>query len=105
MKQENILFKIKSEFFIKNLINDLDKKKQLQFIKGNKELLRLMKKNINDYKEYHYIFSTIEIEIKPSETYGKFINLDNKDEGEEERKKNYHIYFNDSKVEKKINII
>ena len=44
MKQENILFKIKSEFFIKNLINDLDKKKQLQFIKGNKELHRLIKK-------------------------------------------------------------
>ena len=105
MKQENILFKIKCEFLIKNLINNLDKKKQLQFIKGNKKLHRLMKKNINDYKEYHDIFSTIEIEIKPSETYGKFINLDNKDEGEEEREKNYHIYFNDSKVEKKINII
>ena len=48
--------------------------------------------NINDYKEYPKIYSSIEVEIIPlNNKYGYFINIDKKD------KFDYHIYFNNNK--------
>ena len=90
---------IKCKYIAIEVLELLDEKRLLQIIKENKKLQMLMNRNIFDYKNNYKIFSSIEIEIKPSETLGKFINLDNKDEGEKEREKNYRIYFNDSKVE------
>ena len=51
--------------------------------------------NINDYKIYSELFSSIEIEIIPvNNRYGKFINLDY-------NREKYHIYFNNEKKETK----
>ena len=90
---------IKCKYIAIEVLELLDEKRLLQIIKENKKLQKLMEKDIIDYKNNYKNFSSIEIEIKPSENLGKFINLDNKDEGEKEREKNYQIYFNDSKVE------
>ena len=95
------IFGLKLKYILIEILKLLDEKRLLQIIKETNYLQNLMGKTINDYKNNYKKFSSIEIEIKPSETYGKFINLDNKDEGEEEREKNYRIYFNDSKVETK----
>ena len=99
MKENIKNFGIKSKYIVQKVLEHLDEKRLLQITKETNYLQNLMGKTINDYKNNYKKFSSIEIEIKPSETYGKFINLDNKDEGEEEREKNYRIYFNDSKVE------
>ena len=101
MKKNIKNFGIKSKYIVQKVLEHLDEKRLLQITKETNYLQNLMGKTINDYKNNYKKFSSIEIEIKPSETYGKFINLDNKDEGEEEREKNYRIYFNDSKVETK----
>ena len=92
-------FGLKSKYIAIEVFKYLDEKRLLQIIKENKYLQGLMEKDINNYKNNYRNFSSIEIEIKPSENLGLFINLYNKNEGEKEREKNYHIYFNDSKVE------
>ena len=56
--------------------------------------------NINNYKEYLEVYSSIEIEIKPiNNIYGKFINIDKGNETY------YHIYFNNDKEEIKRNYL
>ena len=82
---------IKSIFFIRRLLNILHKKRMLEVAKYNKKIQKILDISLDDYKEYSYNFTPIEIEIKPAEVKGKFINISNKEE-----EKYYHIYFNDS---------
>ena len=86
---------IKSKYILKLIFGKLQKNKLLGIIRYNKKLQKLLCIDINNYKiEY----CKIEIEIIPFEnTYGKFINMNNKDESY------YHIYFNDNKEEIKRN--
>ena len=77
----------------------LDKKRLLQIIKYNKKSQMLLNVEINDYKDNYKALSSIELELKPSNIYGEFINLNRKDEEEKDREKYYHIYFNDNKKE------
>ena len=45
-------------------------------IKYNKNIKKRIDININEYKEYLEIYSSIEIEIKPTNNkYGQFINI------------------------------
>jgi len=70
----------------------MKKKISLEIIKYNKDIQKRLKININHYKEYSEIYSSIEIELTTKENeYGKFINIKEGDE------KYYHIYFNDNK--------
>ena len=62
----------------------------LEVVKYNKKIQMILDINLDEYKEYSYEFTPIEIEIEPAEVYGKFINIRNKEE-----EKYYHIYFND----------
>ena len=50
------------EYIIKNI----HKWKLLEIIKCNKKIQQNLDLNINDYKEYYELYSTIEIEIIPA---------------------------------------
>jgi len=81
---------IKSNYILKKIYANLEKKKSLRIVKYNKNIQNRLNLDIKDYE----IFLMIEIEIIPCEdTYGKFINV------KEEDKIYYHIYFNDNKEE------
>ena len=101
LSNENIeLNKEQSKYFFENLnrkyilqklFDNLYKKKTFKIIKYNNKIKERLEININDYKEYSEKYSSIEIEITPSNNKrGKFINLH---KGEEIY---YHIYFNNN---------
>ncbi len=86
---------IKSNYFLHYLFNILSKNKQLEIIKYNKNIRNRLSITLNDYKEYSEKFTPIEIDIIPIKTdYNIFIHPLN-----DEMKKYYHIYFNDSEKE------
>ena len=94
------LEKLRSDYFLKLLFNNLEKKKLLEIIKYNKNIKKRINLNINDYKQYSEIYSSIELEIIPAKNkYSKFININGKD------KTYYHIYFNNNKEEINRNFI
>ena len=99
MKSSNVLSNLKSNYLLRNLFDNLLKKSSLEIVKYNKNMQNRMNINIDTYKEYSQIYSSIELEIKPiNNKRGVFINFDNKN-------KNYfHIYF-DNKEETKINYV
>ena len=100
IKSKNKLIKIRCNYFLEKLFNILEKKKSLDLIKYNKKLKKRINININDYKEYLEIYSSIEIEINPMiNKFGKFINIKDEDSIY------YHIYFNNNKEEIKRNYI
>ena len=91
---------IKSNYKLKQIFNNLTKKKSLEIIKYSKSLQKRFNLNINDYKEYIEIFSSIEIEIiTVKNKCGKFIKILDKE------KEYYHIYFNNKNEEIKRNYI
>ena len=96
---------LKSNFILRKLFNILKENKSLNIMKYNKKLQKRLNININDYKEYSQIYSSIQIELKIADNKSKkyklkkFINILDKD------RKYYHIYFNDSKEEKKRNYL
>ena len=94
-RSNNEMFKgLKCDFFIKNIFVLLADKKLLELIKCNKKLQKIMDVNINNYKIYHEINTSIELEMTlKKERYGEFINIKDED------KKYYHIYFNNNKKE------
>ena len=92
--------KIKTDYFLEKVFNNLEKKKSLNLVKYNKNIKNRINININNYKEYSEKYSSIEIEIKPvNNKYGKFVNIKKDDE------KYFHIYFNNNKEEIKRNYI
>ena len=94
IESKNILKKLKSDYFLQKLFNNLLKRKSLDIIKYNKNIKNRINISIKDYKEYAEIYSPIEIEIKlVNNEYGEFINV------EKENEKYYHIYFDNSKEE------
>ena len=99
-ESKDILKKLKSDYFLLILFNNLLKRKLIDIIKYNKNIKNRINISIKDYKEYSEIYTSIEIEIKPvNDNYGDFININ------EENEKFYHIYFNDNKEEIKRNYI
>ena len=99
-ESKDILKKLKSDYFLHLLFNNLLKKKSLEIIKYKKNIKNRINISIKDYKEYSEMYSSIEIEIKPANNkYGKFININ------KENEKYYHIYFNDNKEEIKRNYL
>ena len=92
--------KIRSNYFLELLFNNLEKKKKLTLLKYNKNIKKRINININNYKEYSEKYSSIEIIIIPVKyKYGFFINIKKEDE------KYFHIYFNNEKEEIKRNYI
>ena len=94
IKSKDIFENLKSNYFLQKIFDNLKRKKWLEIIKYNKNIKNRINLNINDYKEYSEIYSSIEIEIIPVKNkYSKFININ------EENKSYYHIYFNNNKEE------
>ena len=57
-------------------------------MKYNKKLQKRLNLNINDYKKYSQIYSSIELELKTNEyIYGRFINIF------DEEKQYYRIFL------------
>ena len=81
MKSSSVLSNLKSDYFLRKLLDYLLRKKSLDIIKYNNNLKDRINININNYKEYSEIYSSIELEIKPNnKTYGEFINIDKENE-------------------------
>ena len=93
IKLKNKFTEIKSDYFLERVFNYMHKVAKLKIIKNNKNTQKRLKININDYKEYSEIYTSIEIEIIPNNDFifGNFINITKDNE------KYYHIYFNDNK--------
>ena len=88
VNSKDIFKKLKSDYFLQKLFNNLLKKKILDLVKYNKNIKDRINISIKDYKEYSEL---IEIEIKPvNNKYGKFININ------KENEIYYHIYFNNN---------
>ena len=98
IKWKDIFKNLKSDYFIRIIFNNLQKRRALEIVKYNKNIKNRINININNYKEYLEKYSPIEIEIKPIKNKkGKFITI------LEENKKFIHIYFNNDKEEIKRN--
>ena len=92
-KPNPIIENIKSDYFLQKLYDNIPKKKKLEIVKYNKNIQNRLNLSTKDYKEYSETYSSIEIEIIPTEgKYGKFIKIINEND-----KLYYHIYFNDNK--------
>ena len=93
-QMKDMFEKIRADYFLQKLFDNLGRKKILELIKYNKNIKRRINVGVNDYKEYSELYSSIEIEIIPKmNEYDKFIRINKGDE------KYYHIYFNDNKEE------
>ena len=88
---------LKNDYFLQKIFGLLLKKKSLDIVKYNKKLQNRINIDTNDDKEFSQIYSSIEIEIKPSKNENlKFINI-------KEDMKYFHIYFDDNSEEIKRN--
>ena len=102
IKSKDIFNNLKNDYFLQKVFNNLEKRKILYISKYNKAIKKRINININDYKEYSELYSSIEIEIIPKiKKYenDKFININ------KEYENNYHIFFDDNKEEIKRNYI
>ena len=95
IKSKNKFINLKSDYFLKKLFDNIQKRISLKIIKCNINIQKRLNININNYKEFSELYSSIELEIIPIQNkYGSFINIK-----KEEDKKYFHIYFNDNKKE------
>ena len=95
-----ILKKIKSQYVLKKIFNNIQKNKFLDIIKYNKKIQKKLNLGLIDYKNNSELFSSIEIELELVENkFGKFINFKDKEEAY------FHIYINNNKEEIKRNYI
>ena len=76
IKSKNKLINIKSDYFIRKLFANMQKRKSLKIIKCNFNIQKRLNINIQNYKDFSEKFSSIELEIIPSQTkYGRFIEI------------------------------
>ena len=79
-KPNPILEKIKSDYFLQKLYDNMTKQKKLEIVKYNKKVQNRLDLGVKDYKVYSETFTPIEIEIIPTKgIYGKFINVNEND--------------------------
>ena len=95
-----LLDNIKSDYTLKKIFNILEKKILYQIVKYNNKTKKRLDLTMNDYKEFLYKYSSIVIELTPSNNvkFSEIITV--KDIN---YKKYFHIYFNDNKQEIKRN--
>ena len=94
IKSKNKFVNFKSDYFIQKLFDYMEKRISLKIIKCNINLQKRLNININNYKEFSELYSSIELEIIPTQNkYGSFLNIN------KENKKYFHIYFNNYKKE------
>ena len=95
--KNNLLKKVRSNWLLKEIFDNLQNNKSLEIIKYNKNIQERLEIGINDYKNEYL---KIEIEIFPKKYRGKkrikIINIPS-----EVNKSHYHIYFNNNLTETK----
>ena len=70
-KSKDKFKEIKNDYILKKIFLNLKNKKFMEIIKYNKKLQKRLNININNYKEYSQLYSSIEIELKPADNkYG-----------------------------------
>ena len=68
--------KLKSDYFLIKVFDNIKRHKSLRITQYNKILQKRLNFNINDYKEYSQLYSSIELVIHPYEIpNSKFINI------------------------------
>ena len=93
----SFLENIKSHYIIKQILDNLQRKRFLEIFKYNKNIQNKIELDIKDYKKYSEIYSLIEIEASPIEKENiKIINISDKIYS-----RYYHVYINDSREELK----
>ena len=76
LKSKVNLKKLKSDYILKRIYDIIKQNKSLKIVKYNKKLQKRLNLNINDYKKYAELYSSIEIELKLVDNiYGKFVNI------------------------------
>ena len=60
INSKNKLKKLKSDYFLQKVFNIITKKISLEIIKYNKYIQKRLNININKYKEYSELYSSIE---------------------------------------------
>ena len=86
----NKLRNLKSDYFIQKFFEYIPERISLEIIRYNKNIQKRINININHYKAYSEKYSSIELDILPTNgECGKFIN--------KVYKNYFHIYFNDNK--------
>ena len=88
MSNNQPFLEIKSKYIAYKILSNLLEIKLLKLIKYNKNIQK--KLDINYIKKY----KMIEIEIIPDDNFGKFINIDEKND------KYCHVFFNDDEEKK-----
>ena len=63
-KESKYFESLKSDYFLIKIIDIIKKNKSLEIIKYNKKIQKRLNININNYKEYSQLYSSIEIELK-----------------------------------------
>ena len=61
IKSKDEFKKLKSDYFLRKICVYLQTKKSLEIFKYNKKIQKRLNININNYKEYSEIYSSIEI--------------------------------------------
>ena len=93
-KQTNevTLKNVRSGYILDKIFDNLNLHRTLEIIKYTKKLQNKLKKGLKDYKNYFQI----ELELIPTDdALGEFINIPQFHESQ------YHIYFNQSRKERK----
>ena len=100
IKNTNTYKKIKSNYILKEIFDNLSEKKLLKIIKVNKNIQKCLNKGLKYYKNF-YERIEIELELLKKATYpNTFINYQKKNENY------FHIYFdNDMKKKSKKNLL
>ena len=76
IKESKVFENLKSDFFLKKIINIILQNKLLAIMKYNKKLQKRLNININNYKECSKLYSSVEIELKlTNDRYGRFIDI------------------------------
>ena len=93
----NIMKVVRCHYFLQKIFTILCKKKSLYIIKYNKQMQNIVNININDYKSYSELYSSIEIEIElaPVKKNKICFFYMQKDKNPEY----YHFYLNDNDEE------
>ena len=99
INSNNVFKNLKNKYILLKIFDNILKKKLLEIIKYNKKIQKRINININDYKEYSEIYSSIEIKIIPAKKCLSFINFKEEDE------EYYHIYFDNNKEEIKMDFL
>ena len=98
----NVLLKIRSRYILSRIFDNLNEVICLKVILYNKNLLRRLDKNINNYKKEYF---KTEIEIIPTENTNLKYQNNNFINQESYKESYFHIYFDDNKEEAKRNYI